>query len=535
MKKRSKIVLLLLIWIVLAAGAQQSRSPVDLVLLLDTSASMSSSYYDVGDYLTGPFLREFLQIGDTFHLISFSGTPKTELARRIEGQGDVQTIIGRMMLMYPFQPSSDIAAALGYMERYISALPAERRKQVVLITDGVHSETPDTVDLEKLITETSGRLKNSGTDFRFIRVPGQIPKSAGAVQAPKPPETAVPQASLPPVQSPAQTAVQPPARLTQTPAAAPPPAQAPVQTTQPPTARPSQVPAQTAVQPPARLTQTPAAAPPPAQAPVQTTQPPTARPVQTDAVQPPSTPPAAKNIIAPEPQRQTGEGFALPANILFIGLGILGAVILVLLVFLMLRRLHSSPGHAIAIASGIGPSPYAVETAAQDTAQTKQNADMLSGYATDQRRNGVPPPSIAYTGNDPAPGGSPLMLRLFVADQNIAIGRRNIHFVKPGFTFTIGGGNSDFLIFLVPLPPHIAEIRHDGRNCTFYPRRPEFFPDIGSQPVPDCVGKIIRVISEKGYELYIRVEKYEDPLVILNRLLTSIMVPSMPGADSKGS
>jgi hypothetical protein len=72
-----------------------------------------------------------------------------------------------------------------------------------------------------------------------------------------------------------------------------------------------------------------------------------------------------------------------------------------------------------------------------------------------------------------------------------------------------------------------------SRNCTFYPKRPEFFPDAGSQPVTDCIGKTIRILSEKGYELFIRIERYEDPLIALNQLLTSIVVPKMPEAGKK--
>jgi hypothetical protein len=117
------------------------------------------------------------------------------------------------------------------------------------------------------------------------------------------------------------------------------------------------------------------------------------------------------------------------------------------------------------------------------------------------------------------------LLSLFVEDQNTAIGRRNIHAVKSGYTFSVGGGKSDFLIFLVPVPPHIADVNFDGRQCTFIPRKPQYFPDIGSQQVSNCIGKTIRVISDKNYELRIRVERYEDPLKALNNLLHSINVP----------
>jgi hypothetical protein len=123
------------------------------------------------------------------------------------------------------------------------------------------------------------------------------------------------------------------------------------------------------------------------------------------------------------------------------------------------------------------------------------------------------------------PGHGPLMLSLFVEDQNTNIGRRNVHAVKSGYSFTIGGGKSDFLIFLVPVPPRIAELRSDGAQCTLIPRKPEFFPDTGSRQVPDCIGKPIRILSERRYELIIRIDRYEDPLITLNRLLHSVDVP----------
>ncbi|MDR1178855.1 MAG: hypothetical protein LBK64_08500, partial [Spirochaetaceae bacterium] len=84
------------------------QEPIDLVVILDTSSSMSSSYNEVADYLTGPFLREQLRLGDTFHLIAFSRAPALELSRRIEGRGDIQTIIGRLLILYPVNPDTDV-------------------------------------------------------------------------------------------------------------------------------------------------------------------------------------------------------------------------------------------------------------------------------------------------------------------------------------------------------------------------------------------------------------------------------------------
>jgi hypothetical protein len=126
------------------------------------------------------------------------------------------------------------------------------------------------------------------------------------------------------------------------------------------------------------------------------------------------------------------------------------------------------------------------------------------------------------------------MLKLFVADQNTLIGKRNTHLVKPGFTYTVGGGKSDFLIFLVPVPARLGELKYESSGCTFYPRKPAYFPDIGNNPVHDCIGKNIRLISDRGYEVFIRLEQHEDPLLELNRLMLSINVPNPTGLRPPG-
>ena len=166
----------------------------------------------------------------------------------------------------------------------------------------------------------------------------------------------------------------------------------------------------------------------------------------------------------------------------------------------------------------------------------QKDAELMSSYAQSQKSQARP--SLEYRSPEMKPmpkdkiyddslynEGGPAMLNFFVEDQNTAIGRRNIHTTKTGYSFSVGGGKSDFLIFLVPIPPGIASVHYDGRNCTFTPLKPQYFPDIGAQSIPNCIGKTIRVISDKRYELHIRIERYEDPLKVLNKLLNSISVP----------
>jgi len=155
-----------------------------------------------------------------------------------------------------------------------------------------------------------------------------------------------------------------------------------------------------------------------------------------------------------------------------------------------------------------------------------KDAAMMDIYAKSQKnQRKTMPEDRVYEEPVAQESDGPLMLNLFVEDQNTAIGRRNIHALKSGYTYSVGGGKSDFLIFLVPMPHHIADVQMSANNCTFIPRKPEHFPDIGSQSVPNAIGKSIRVISSKNYELHIRMDRYEDPLKKLNKMLHSIAVP----------
>jgi hypothetical protein len=187
------------------------------------------------------------------------------------------------------------------------------------------------------------------------------------------------------------------------------------------------------------------------------------------------------------------------------------------------RNLRSSPKRAMARAAS-------ASFGNKDAQRARDNAALLASYAANQRKGGSRTPANyrRRTNTNEFPQNGPLMLSLFVEDQNTLIGKRNIHTVKAGYTFSVGGGRSDFLIFLVSVPPHIADVRFDGKNCTFIPRKPQYFPDLGPHELPNCIGENIRVISDKNYEFHIRVERYQDPLITLNRMLRSIELPGLP-------
>ncbi|MDR2305096.1 MAG: hypothetical protein LBE10_10970 [Treponema sp.] len=513
----------------------QTRQGADLILLLDVSSSMSAWHKEVSDYLSGPFLKEHLKPGDTFHLISIAGKPRLEISRLVEGRGDLETIIGRMFLMYPLESSADLPGALRFADSYTSSLPSPRPKKVVLVTDG--GEDPAV-----RISDAGRRLETGGNSFVYVQVPQDLAKYGSSPIAPPPavasgsgtPQSGGDSALLPSLQAAEPGSGTPqsggdsagteggfrsqgsPASREQSPASGQtvsageeqaPPSPAAGTGFEEQVSDSGQVNSDrggTVSRESTGESSSPAASGDTGSLAAQS-------PAPSGEESRPST--AAEDF-----GRAAGSGVSTPV---LVGLGIGALLALGLIIFLVARRLQNSPKRVIAQAASPSPAPAAPVSAA-GSRPVGSGTSVMENYAANRKPRSTP---YQNTYRPPVRTEGPLMLSLFVEDQNTMIGKRNIHLAKPGYSFTVGGRKSDFLIFLVSVPPHIAEVRVEGERCTFIPRKPQFFPDIGSQQISDCIGKMIRVISEKGYELHLRMERYEDPLLSLNRLLHSVDVP----------
>jgi hypothetical protein len=493
-KRRSVIVLYASIWFgtikktvwvllcsfITLSGFAQTASR-DVVLLLDTSASMSNYYLEVRDYLSGPFLREFLRLGDTFHLISFSDQIRLEISRRVDGQSDIETIVGRLLLMYPLAPYSDIVSALRFAERYIISLPGSRPKSLVFISDGDNSPAPGTllesINIQNLIADTAARLNRSAIDFDFIPIPrGSRPRLSSPSASP--PAGAVQQApSSRPSASPPAGAVQqaPSSRLSASPSGA-------VQ--QAPSPQPSAFPPAGAVQ------QAPSPQP--------SASPPAGAVQQAPSPQPSASPPAGAVQQAPPPRRadsppDTGSrtikqpriqvpAMSIPADALFFGvIGTGGILLLAAAAFavLALTRLCNAPNRMMG--------------------RVAEQA-LLSLNAADA----MPP-----------------MLSLFVKDQPATNGRQNLHILEPGYSLSLGGDASDdFVISIVTVPRRIACVHFDGQRYTLIPQKHRSLPGLGSAPLQDCIGKEIRVVHN-NFEVHLSIEQRENPLRNLGGFLRS--------------
>jgi len=524
-------------------SAQEAK---DVVLMVDTSAGMFSYYNEVSSYLTGPFLAENLKIGDTLHIISFASKPRFEIARRLLGKGDIETVSGRIWLLYPLENNTGSTdASLSYAEQYVRSIPGGRTKKVFVISndEGVGRLT-DTV---------AGRLKPNGVDVIFIKASERMaatPMDTGSRTRDNTPPRVQQTSTVsiggrtPIGTTPAgntttsTTVVGTTATGTTTTGTT---ATGPItigNTTTGTTVVGTTATATTAtgtitigntgtdttaagntadsgaITDSNNLRQTGEKNEEEEKTNEQTGSPGSGEPANgTELVQ--NRDESYNSGIQPAavttPVTARSDTTAFPALSLPLLLGLL--LLLLLLVIIIAIRKH-----------GFSFRKGATFT---DDGTTARNAEFLNNFASSRQAQsslqGTPRHSQYKD-----PGRfltDPPMLSLFVEEQNTAIGKRNIHALKKGNTYSIGGGTSDFLIFLVPVPPKVAELYFDGNNCTFTPLKPKYFPDLGSTQVNECIGKTIRLLSDKNYEVFFHFERYRDPLIALNQLLHSIQTP----------
>jgi len=549
---KRKILLFLLALSAVFCAYGQRNSPIDLVLLLDTSQGMSSSYNNVNNYITGPFLKEFLRVGDTFHLITFSDNPRLDSARIILGLGDIETIIGRMLIQYPVENGNSVTNALTFAERYVTSLPP-RAKKIVLITTG----GPDTTTI---VNASKQRLNSRYTTLDYIQVtPGRplsnLPKSGRpeaktTVAAAKPtPSTEVSRPSSSQTETKTET-TSPAGKTSETSTAGKETSSGTGSTgtdaasgtsatgtnTASETNKSSGTNAVSSANSTLDTSSTAVTGTSSMEDTAETVSGETGQ-VSTDSqdlsISQTSKTSTDDNGVSVSDNKGTSDytsnntnkkkerGESFTASLPFILLIIFIALVIIgLIIYFASRRLGSSPNRVMAKVS----SPESRET------KFKDHSKDLASYAAGQSRRTTPyedRPIKPDKEKQPVinPSG-PLLLNLFVDDQNTEIGKRNIHSLKSGYNLSVGGGNADdFLIFLVPMPAHIGEIRRNGGSLTFVPQKPKYFPEIGSNEVRDCINKTIRVVSDKNYEMRFRFETYEDPLVSLNRMLMSVKVP----------
>jgi len=502
------LVIVLLVCIPCIAGS----TGVDVVVMVDISESMFPFFDDVVDYLLRDLLENRLHQGDSFHLLSFADSPAPEVKIDIAGAQELQTVIDRILLLEPLGQYTDLIAAVDFLYEYTGAIPAENKKLVLLLTDGIHDPppgSPNRLDKQQVLSrllESSEKIKKQGWDVHIMRMPGRLSESQSESSEREGSSAGTDESGMDLLHQLSReldteileyeeidkesmtdeltgfSTLDFPGDLGRVRRRF----RAPF-TVNNHSAQPIRV-ALTAVHSAAgslllRPSSVTVGADQSADLSVALRLPPTVeKGVQRLTVSLEFEDPELRiSPLSGELQLEYVPVFGwfrtrIPLPYLLYGLGALVLIgVIILLIIVVRRRL-------------------------QDASFDRLFAGVSA--ARTRRRSGR-------------------QLIMKVDMQNPNIGSRNIHAVPPGSKRSVGGDGSTFLIYYISVPRRIGEIRNDGKRYSFVPRKSEFFPDLHN-PLADCLEKPIRAVSSRGREIIFHFHEYVSPLEALNRLMRSV-------------
>ncbi len=574
---RTRIVLCAVVFLALLA-LPAAAANIDLVVMVDTSTSMFPFFDDLIHYLLQDLLKDRLHAGDTFHLLSFDSTPQEELSVDIGNSRDVEKAFGRILLLQPLGRYTDLIAALQFLYRYVRELPETNPKTILLLTDGVHDPppgSPNRGDPEKIraaVTDIAAQIQKQGWTIHILKVPPKpvpgeeglrsyLPDLAQALHTAIIPykteeketisgqTTGFPTLRFPGNLGTIGSRFRLPLAITNY-------RQEPIIV---------------------RLAAVESGGSQLLERKVAVTVPP-GKEVRLDApLALPAGLPKGEQTMRIRLQFEddlrisptdgdisftlAAGGISLPhVNLMYV-LYIAGAAVivflLVMLFLFMRRKLHEVsagvPRTALGDGSGAaaarsplrtepaapagearGGVPPAAEAGARKPGRGGRRLVPLMGSPFEGASLPAPPAlsrpaaprhtidSLMRSLPSPAPSESrlPPLIEMRVGGQNSHIGFRNIHRMTAGSSRSVGGRFSGFLVFLVPVPRGIAEIRNESGSYVFRPRRAEFFPSL-SGPLNNCLDVEIPLSTPAGFSCSIMFRRWVSPLDEINALMRS--------------
>jgi hypothetical protein len=118
------------------------------------------------------------------------------------------------------------------------------------------------------------------------------------------------------------------------------------------------------------------------------------------------------------------------------------------------------------------------------------------------------------------------LLEFVVEGQNPNIGMRNVHVIEAGHKMSLGGGNSDFLVFLMDTPSRVADVHFDGEKLIVVPLKAEFVPGMVG-PTNVALGESFEILSKRSRPLRVKFVAYERETDKINKLLHCIELPGV--------
>jgi Mg-chelatase subunit ChlD len=543
----------------LLAGASTplAAANIDLVVMVDTSESMFPYFDDLMNYLVQDLLTAKLHKGDTFHLLSFSGSPEVEISLEVNSDEAAQRAFGRILLLHALGRYTDLVSALQFLDKYTRELPETNPKQILLITDGVHDPPPGSPNrgspesIRAAILDATQAMKKEGWTLDILKVPPQpAPGEEGAKSYLSDVAQALGVSIVPYTVSDKEHVT---GRTTGFPNLTFPPDlgkvgnrfNAPFKVknwkAEPIIVRLSGIQSDGLDLLEKKVVLTvPAMGEAPLDAPLRL---PLSFPRGNQAIH--------IQLVFQDDLRisptagtlsftYTGKGgIPIPRltllYVLYILVGIALIYLLVRLFLFMRKKLLEAPVERNVRAAPAGrAAPGRRRKAEEPPAPAAPAAHAGSGKVPllGGRAGAAAPLVIPAKRVRPTVTGIrrtlprqhmqqatlPALIEMRVGLQNHRIGFRNVHRIPPGGGRSVGGRFSSYLVFLVQVPSSIAEIRNEDGRYVFTALKPELFPTL-TGPVEDCLEKEIPFVSPRGMEMSLHFRQWVSPLDEINSLM----------------
>jgi hypothetical protein len=506
-------------------------------------------------------LKEKLHRGDTFHLLSFSGSPELETAVTLADERAAEKAFGRLALLHPLGRYTDLIAALRFVHQYVRQLPEGNAKTVLLLTDGIHDPPPGSPNrlppeqVRAALRATAEAISNQGWTVQVLKVPAELTAADKANGLPSYLDEIAAGLGIPVIPYDPARKAEVTGILTGYPTLTFPEPLGEVgrRFTVPLRVRnfskdPILVRLAGAQIDHVEVLERPVEVAVPADATgaldARLRMPLSFPTGSQERVLVLDLPPALR--ISPVQGTlsftYTGRGgLNLPRfNALYLVYLLLaaGAVYALVRLFLLMRRkLHEVSLAGLAKSSAGEPArtrTVAAAAAAAPVAPARRKLVpiMESGRRAPVVRAAAPaaaraarPTAASLRRSLPAvgrhPSTLPPLIEMRVSLQNSRVGFRNVHRVLPGTARSVGGGTSSYLVFITRILRGIAEIRNEGGAYTFIPLRSEFFPE-RSGPVKHCLGVEIPFTGTKGHRHTIVFREWVSALDEINALMRSV-------------
>jgi len=174
-----------LLLLLLLFAVNLSADDSELLVMVDTSASMFLFFDDLVDYLIKDLVRDNLQDGDYFHLLSFADEPQMEIATVIDHDNSLRQAFAAILLLRPLGRYTDLIRAVEFLYDYTSSLPEYSTKSIFLLTDGIHDPPPespfynwDEKRLRSELLKNATEIKKKGWSVHIIHLPGDAGDAA---------------------------------------------------------------------------------------------------------------------------------------------------------------------------------------------------------------------------------------------------------------------------------------------------------------------------------------------------------------------